>query len=57
MESATLTAHFLELTNLTHLDKNGLAQLPIRPTSENYAQLFTPATPELMETTRLSAHF
>ena len=57
IDSATLSAHFVKLTNLTHLDKNGLAQLPIRPTSENYAQLPPPATPQQTESATLSAHF
>ena len=43
--SATLSAHFEKFTNLTPLEKNGLAQLPL------------PATPQLMDSATLSAHF
>ena len=31
MDSATLRAHFEKFTNLTPLEKNGLAQLPYLP--------------------------
>ena len=45
MDSATLSAQFVKFTNLTPLERNGLAQLLV------------PATPQLLDSATLSAHF